>query len=116
MKSIRMILTVTVALFLGMAGPGGFGAATTSTVSTSFPINISVFVPCAARGGGEVVDLSGSLHAVFSTASNTESWSNSIAFSSFLGESTTKVLSVVRSNLYGIDRVPEVSGVTGNSV
>jgi hypothetical protein len=66
MKTIRMIPAVAVALLLSLLGPGGFGAAT----STSFPISISVFVPCAAGGNGEVVDLSGSLHVVFSITVN----------------------------------------------
>lgn len=70
MKTIRMIPAVAVALFLSMAGPGGFGAATTSTASIRFPISISVFVPCAAGENGEVVDLSGSLHVVFSFTVN----------------------------------------------
>lgn len=70
MKTIRMIPAVAVALLLSMAGPGGFGAATTSTISTSFPISISVLVPCAAGGNGEVVDLGGSLHVVFSITAN----------------------------------------------
>lgn len=65
-----MFVVMIVGLLLSMAGPGGFGQATTSTVSTSFPISISVFVPCAAGGNGEVVDLSGSLHAVFSITVN----------------------------------------------
>src|SRR5512135_867937 len=40
-------------------------AATASTVSQSFPISISVFVPCANGGAGEVVNLSGDLHDLF---------------------------------------------------
>jgi hypothetical protein len=72
-KTIRMIPAVAVALLLSMAGPGGFGAATTSTASIRFPISISVFVPCAAGGNGEVVDLSGSLHVVFSFIVNKNS-------------------------------------------
>jgi hypothetical protein len=63
-------IAAIVVLLLSTAGPLGFGAAITSTVSTSFPIDIRVFIPCAAGGTGEVVDLSGSLHAVFSTTVN----------------------------------------------
>jgi hypothetical protein len=70
MKSVKASLAAVVVLLLSTAGPLGFGAAVTSTVSTSFPITISVFVPCAAGGAGEVVDLSGTLHAVFSTTVN----------------------------------------------
>lgn len=35
------------------------------TSSAVFPINIGVFVPCALNGAGEVVFLSGDLHALF---------------------------------------------------
>src|SRR6266581_1972850 len=70
MKIRKVSLAAIVVLLFSTAGPLGFGAAVTSTVSTSFPITISVFVPCAAGGAGEVVNLSGSLHAVFSTTVN----------------------------------------------
>jgi len=36
----------------------------------SFPVNISVFVPCAAGGAGEVVTLSGDLHVLVSVTVN----------------------------------------------
>ena len=39
--------------------------ASTVTVSQSFPISISVFVPCANGGAGEYVDLSGDLHDLY---------------------------------------------------
>ena len=38
--------------------------------SADFPISIDVFVPCANGGAGEIVSLSGNLHAVFSTTLN----------------------------------------------
>jgi hypothetical protein len=47
-----------------------FAASTNRATSISFPINISVFIPCAADGNGEIVDLSGNLHSVFSTTVN----------------------------------------------
>ena len=40
-------------------------AADTFTVSSSFPLDIIVFVPCANGGAGEEVELSGNLHDVF---------------------------------------------------
>src|SRR5919201_1199211 len=48
-------IAAIVVLLLSTAGPPGFGAAITSTVSTSFPIDIRVFIPCAAgvTGVGE---------------------------------------------------------------
>ena len=46
--------------------PGAASAAAdTFTVSSSFPIDILVFVPCANGGAGEDVELSGYLHDVF---------------------------------------------------
>ena len=40
-------------------------AATTFTDNMKFPVNIGVFIPCAAGGAGEVVFLSGNLHSLF---------------------------------------------------
>jgi hypothetical protein len=46
--------------------PGAASAAAdTFTVSSSFPIDIGVFVWCANGGAGEFVELSGYLHDVF---------------------------------------------------
>jgi hypothetical protein len=39
------------------------------TINLQFPITISVFVPCALGGAGEVVDLSGMLHELFHVVS-----------------------------------------------
>ena len=40
------------------------------TVNDSTPVNLSVFVPCAAGGAGEIVDLSGNLHTLISETIN----------------------------------------------
>jgi hypothetical protein len=40
-------------------------AAETFTVSSSFPIDFLVFIPCAAGGVGELVELTGDLHDLF---------------------------------------------------
>jgi hypothetical protein len=40
-------------------------SASTVTTSTTFPISLTVFVPCAAGGTGENVALSGNLHDLF---------------------------------------------------
>ncbi len=58
---------VIVCFFL--ASPG-FGQAVTSTQVFDVPISLSVFVPCAARGTGELIDVSGPLHIVLSTTVN----------------------------------------------
>lgn len=47
------------------APPTALAAAYTETSSTSFPIAIGVFVPCAAGGAGELVIASGTLHVLF---------------------------------------------------
>lgn len=48
----------------------GFGQAVTSTRVFDVPISLSVFVPCAAGGAGELIDVSGPLHVVLSTTIN----------------------------------------------
>ncbi len=45
--------------------PPSFARATTVTDNVKFPVNIGVFIPCAAGGAGEVVFLSGNLHSLF---------------------------------------------------
>ncbi len=40
------------------------------TVNDSTPLSISVFVPCAAGGAGEIVDLSGPLHVLLTFTIN----------------------------------------------
>jgi len=40
-------------------------SASTTTVSTNFPLDVVVFVPCAAGGAGELVELTGTLHDLF---------------------------------------------------
>ena len=44
--------------------------ATTFTSNVSFPVDIGVFIPCAAGGAGEVVILSGNLHSLFHSTVN----------------------------------------------
>ena len=39
-------------------------------VNESFPTSLSVFVPCAAGGAGEIVDLSGSQHVLIEVTMN----------------------------------------------
>jgi hypothetical protein len=48
--------------------PGGAHLeAVASTTSDIFPITIDAFVPCANGGAGEIVEVSGNLHQVFTT-------------------------------------------------
>jgi len=64
---ISLFIALAVALSLiGMMGTTpALAAASTFTVSQSFPINIVVFVSCAAGGAGELVELTGNLHDLF---------------------------------------------------
>jgi hypothetical protein len=63
MKNIRVLVTLflTVLMIL-FAVSGASAAAETFTESANIPLDLEVFVPCAAGGAGEMVFLSGSLH------------------------------------------------------
>ena len=69
-KPVISIL-IALAIALGMIGVSGAGSAqakaTVFTDNVQIPINLFVFVPCAAGGAGEDVDLSGTLHVLFRT-------------------------------------------------
>jgi hypothetical protein len=56
------LLTVVFSLILATSVQA---SASTVTTSTTFPISLTVFVPCAAGGAGENVALSGNLHDLF---------------------------------------------------
>jgi hypothetical protein len=51
------------------------GAQAAVITNTSTPLDLSVFVPCANGGAGEIVDLSGQLHTVISTTINGNNFS-----------------------------------------
>jgi hypothetical protein len=58
-------------LLIALLTPGAAtAAASTFTVSSIFPIDILVYVPCAAGGAGEEVLLTGNLHEVFTFTFN----------------------------------------------
>jgi hypothetical protein len=63
-----VLLTITLVTLAPHAR--SFAAADTTTVSQRFPIDLDVFVPCAAGGAGEEVLLSGTLHDLFSITAN----------------------------------------------
>lgn len=61
----RTIATLLAAAAVALAGAAAAGAqATTVTTNEQIPIAISVFVPCANGGVGELVELSGTLHVL----------------------------------------------------
>lgn len=59
-RAIALALALTVILVLPATA-----AASTFTSNQFFPIDIFVYVPCAAGGAGEYVELTGSLHDQF---------------------------------------------------
>jgi len=64
--SLKFTMLVIVVMLAALLGPTAASAAADSfTVSSSFPIDILVFVPCAAGGAGEDVELTGNLHDLF---------------------------------------------------
>lgn len=64
-KTLFLSLALVLVLCLGISPAQA--AATTFTTSFSLPFEFTVFVPCAAGGAGEIVDLSGPLHILFVT-------------------------------------------------
>jgi hypothetical protein len=69
--ALSRVLTLAVALGLvGLAGAGSALAqatAVTTSVRIPLPQPFQRFVPCAAEGAGELVDLSGTLHVLIHT-------------------------------------------------
>ena len=66
----RLVALVVALGLIGVVGTAPvFAKATTVTTSIKIPLPqpFQVFVPCAAGGAGELVDLSGTLHVLFST-------------------------------------------------
>jgi hypothetical protein len=66
LKKRVMIIMATVALAAFMAGP----ALAAVTNNESIPFNLTIFVPCANGGAGELVALSGSLHVLTTVTIN----------------------------------------------
>jgi hypothetical protein len=93
MKRLTTLLAFLSLLGLGMAASAP-GAATTVTASQSFPLDLVVFVPCAAGGTGETVELSGNVHELFHLTSNAS------------GGFVTKIL----SNAQGMSGVGSTTG------
>ena len=63
---LRLSLLTVAMLMVAVLGPSSaLAAADSFTVSQKFPIDIVVFIPCAAGGAGEYVELTGSLHDLF---------------------------------------------------
>jgi hypothetical protein len=67
MKSILARATMCTAIVLAIMIAPASGAI---QVNDKTDINLTVFIPCAAEGAGEIVDLSGPLHTVISFSIN----------------------------------------------
>ena len=64
---IKLSLVTVVMLLAAILGPtSALAAADSFTVSQKFPFDFVVFIPCAAGGAGEDVELTGNLHDLFS--------------------------------------------------
>jgi hypothetical protein len=65
MKILRVVVSVVTALAI-VIGP----ANAMVQVNDRTDINLTVFIPCAAGGAGEIVDLTGPLHTLISFTIN----------------------------------------------
>ncbi len=82
----------------------GLPACAAVDTNMSFPVSISVFVPCAVGGAGEVVTLSGNLHLLVSTTVN----ANHISFDMHIQPQGISGVGSVTGNKYqgtGITRL-----------
>jgi hypothetical protein len=59
------LITVIVLLVAVLVPSSVSAAAQTFTVSSTFPIDFLLFIPCADGGAGEYVELTGNLHDLF---------------------------------------------------
>jgi hypothetical protein len=67
--TILMLLFAALALFTVQTNPA-------KQVNDMSDVNLSIFVPCAAGGAGELVDLSGPLHTLITFTINGNNVSN----------------------------------------
>lgn len=62
-----LFLTAALALIISLSVAQAQAKASTVTTDFQFDPNLTAFVPCAARGAGEYVQISGPLHIIFQT-------------------------------------------------
>ena len=63
-KDVRRVSAAVVLALAALAATGRAQAAVVTNIAT--PVNISLFIPCAAGGAAETVTLSGNLHVLAS--------------------------------------------------
>jgi hypothetical protein len=73
MKKLLVLTGLVTVLAFAAASASSGAPASTFTASTSFPIELLVFIPCANGGAGEEVLLSGNLHDLFHVTINDNS-------------------------------------------
>jgi hypothetical protein len=73
MKKLLVLSGLVAVLSIAVVSSSSGAPASTFTVSTVFPIDLIVFVPCANGGAGEDVALSGNLHDLFHITINANS-------------------------------------------
>jgi hypothetical protein len=100
MKRLRLLLPLTIALLMSMPG----SAAVVEDVR--FPINLDIFIPCAAEGSGEIVNLTGDLHTVLSATVN----GNNVHFNSSVNPQGVSGVGVTTGEKY------QGTGVTRSDV
>ena len=66
MMNMKPVMAILIALALSLTGVVGttpaLAAATTIRESISFPVDVNLFVPCAAGGVGEIIHFIGDFH------------------------------------------------------
>jgi hypothetical protein len=62
-----LLLAVSLVLIVSLGVAQAQAKATTFIQNVRVPIDLLVFVPCAAHGAGEYIQLSGTLHILFTT-------------------------------------------------
>jgi hypothetical protein len=67
LRSTKLRLLAIAAILTWMTPPPAHADVTTNI---RIPIDITVFIPCAAGGAGEFVELTGDLHVLFATTQN----------------------------------------------
>jgi hypothetical protein len=65
MKKLLVLSGLVAVLSIAVVSSSSGAPASSSTISTVFPIDLIVFVPCANGGAGEDVALNGNLHDLF---------------------------------------------------
>jgi len=73
MKKLLVLSGLVAVLSFAVAASSSGAPATSFTVNSFFPIDLTVFVPCANGGLGEDVELSGTLHDLISVTINDNS-------------------------------------------